>query len=108
MESDCTVSDFRLRSLRLYHMIFCLKSQRYIVPKSKQRTSCDVGKLAHRVLEHFLGFRGCSSFHGFTVDSSCTRYWQTMTNTQYHYIHAFTRVRMQLFSIRNNYTNNKM
>jgi len=29
--SDCTVSAFRLRTLRLYHVIFCLQSQQYIV-----------------------------------------------------------------------------
>jgi len=31
MISDCTVSAFRLCTLRLYHMMFCLQSHQYIV-----------------------------------------------------------------------------
>ena len=29
--SDCTVPAFRLRTLRLYHVMFCFQSQQYIV-----------------------------------------------------------------------------
>ena len=31
MVFDCTVTAFRLRTLRLYHVMFCLQSQQYIV-----------------------------------------------------------------------------
>ena len=50
--SDFTVSAFRLRTLRLYHVMFCLQSHQYIVQHKKIKNGHMLGKKINQYHTH--------------------------------------------------------
>ena len=50
--SDCTVSAFRMRTLCLYHVMFCLQSQQYIVQQEIIKNGHMKGKKINQYHTH--------------------------------------------------------
>ena len=55
MVSYCTVSAFGLRMLRLYHMMFCLQSQQYIIQQEFFKNGHTLGKTINQYHTHRFG-----------------------------------------------------